>query len=111
MIEFVVREGHVFEAVIMDKEKNNPDYRWGLLCTGCVSVLQVTLHSACSNLLTLYCLRFLFDNKSQDHVYYRWKLFSILQVCLHNIAWFFQEFIWKNWKLLMLVIWAHFMGG
>ncbi|XP_073336071.1 U2 snRNP-associated SURP motif-containing protein isoform X2 [Pagrus major] len=49
MIEFVVREGHVFEAVIMDKEKNNPDYR------------------------------FLFDNKSQDHVYYRWKLFSILQ--------------------------------
>lgn len=24
--------------------------------------------------------RFLFDNKSQDHVYYRWKLFSILQV-------------------------------
>uniref|UniRef100_A0A8C4DGW4 Zgc:163098 n=1 Tax=Dicentrarchus labrax TaxID=13489 RepID=A0A8C4DGW4_DICLA len=49
MIEFVVREGHVFEAVIMNKEKNNPDYR------------------------------FLFDNKSQDHVYYRWKLFSILQ--------------------------------
>lgn len=49
MIEFVVREGHVFEAVIMSREKNNPDYR------------------------------FLFDNKSQDHVYYRWKLFSILQ--------------------------------
>ncbi|XP_075878224.1 U2 snRNP-associated SURP motif-containing protein isoform X4 [Nelusetta ayraudi] len=49
MIEFVVREGHVFEAIIMNKEKNNPDYR------------------------------FLFDNKSQDHVYYRWKLFTILQ--------------------------------
>uniref|UniRef100_A0A3Q3EBD9 Zgc:163098 n=1 Tax=Labrus bergylta TaxID=56723 RepID=A0A3Q3EBD9_9LABR len=49
MIEFVVREGHVFEAVIMSKELNNPDYR------------------------------FLFNNKSQDHVYYRWKLFSILQ--------------------------------
>ncbi|XP_069002657.1 U2 snRNP-associated SURP motif-containing protein isoform X1 [Embiotoca jacksoni] len=49
MIEFVVREGPVFEAIIMNKEKNNPDYR------------------------------FLFDNKSQDHVYYRWKLFSILQ--------------------------------
>uniref|UniRef100_A0A3P8WXF8 Zgc:163098 n=1 Tax=Cynoglossus semilaevis TaxID=244447 RepID=A0A3P8WXF8_CYNSE len=49
MIEFVVREGPVFEAMIMNKEKNNPDYR------------------------------FLFDNKSQDHVYYRWKLFSILQ--------------------------------
>uniref|UniRef100_A0A146Y2S7 U2 snRNP-associated SURP motif-containing protein n=1 Tax=Fundulus heteroclitus TaxID=8078 RepID=A0A146Y2S7_FUNHE len=49
MIEFVVREGPLFEAMIMNKEKNNPDYR------------------------------FLFDNKSQDHVYYRWKLFSILQ--------------------------------
>lgn len=49
MIEFVVREGPVFEAVIMNKEKNNPDFR------------------------------FLFDNKSQDHVYYRWKLFTILQ--------------------------------
>ncbi|CAB1332990.1 unnamed protein product [Coregonus sp. 'balchen'] len=49
MIEFVVREGPMFEAVIMSKEKNNPD------------------------------LRFLFDNKSQDHVYYRWKLYSILQ--------------------------------
>ncbi|XP_041707163.1 U2 snRNP-associated SURP motif-containing protein isoform X1 [Coregonus clupeaformis] len=49
MIEFVVREGPMFEAVIMSKEKNNPD------------------------------LRFLFDNKSQEHVYYRWKLYSILQ--------------------------------
>ncbi|XP_060942551.1 U2 snRNP-associated SURP motif-containing protein [Limanda limanda] len=49
MIEFVVREGPVFEAIIMNKEKNNTDYK------------------------------FLFDNKSQDHVYYRWKLFSILQ--------------------------------
>ncbi|CAG5874583.1 unnamed protein product [Menidia menidia] len=49
MIEFVVREGPMFEAIIMNKEKSNPDYR------------------------------FLFDNKSQDHVYYRWKLFSILQ--------------------------------
>ncbi|KAI4813609.1 hypothetical protein KUCAC02_002844 [Chaenocephalus aceratus] len=49
MIEFVVREGPVFEAVIMNKEKNNPDDR------------------------------FLFENKSQKHVYYRWKLFSILQ--------------------------------
>ncbi|KAF7662053.1 hypothetical protein LDENG_00247950 [Lucifuga dentata] len=49
MIEFVVREGPMFEAIIMSKEKNNPDYR------------------------------FLFENKSQDHVYYRWKLYSILQ--------------------------------
>ncbi|CAJ1064076.1 U2 snRNP-associated SURP motif-containing protein isoform X2 [Xyrichtys novacula] len=49
MVEFVVREGFVFEALIMNKEIKNPEYR------------------------------FLFDNKSQDHVYYRWKLFSILQ--------------------------------
>uniref|UniRef100_A0A8C9R8Q2 Zgc:163098 n=1 Tax=Scleropages formosus TaxID=113540 RepID=A0A8C9R8Q2_SCLFO len=49
MIEFVVREGPMFEAIIMNNEKNNPDFR------------------------------FLFDNKSQAHVYYRWKLFSILQ--------------------------------
>lgn len=39
----------MFEAIIMSREKNNPDFR------------------------------FLFDNKSQEHVYYRWKLFSILQ--------------------------------
>ncbi|XP_053341109.1 U2 snRNP-associated SURP motif-containing protein isoform X1 [Clarias gariepinus] len=49
MIEFVVREGPMFEAIIMSREKNNPDFR------------------------------FLFDNKCQEHVYYRWKLFSILQ--------------------------------
>ncbi|XP_057676697.1 U2 snRNP-associated SURP motif-containing protein isoform X2 [Corythoichthys intestinalis] len=49
MIEFVVREGPLFEAMIMNKEKSNPEYS------------------------------FLFDNKSQNHVYYRWKLFSILQ--------------------------------
>ncbi|XP_077449358.1 U2 snRNP-associated SURP motif-containing protein isoform X2 [Stigmatopora argus] len=49
MIEFVVREGPLFEAIIMNKEKSNPEYS------------------------------FLFDNKSQNHVYYRWKLFTILQ--------------------------------
>ncbi|XP_057208774.1 U2 snRNP-associated SURP motif-containing protein isoform X1 [Triplophysa rosa] len=49
MIEFVVREGPMFEAIIMSREKSNPDFR------------------------------FLFENKSQEHVYYRWKLYSILQ--------------------------------
>ncbi|XP_043560330.1 U2 snRNP-associated SURP motif-containing protein-like isoform X3 [Chiloscyllium plagiosum] len=49
MIEFVVREGPVFEALIMNREINNPQFR------------------------------FLFDNKNPAHVYYRWKLFSILQ--------------------------------
>ncbi|KAK2573566.1 U2 snRNP-associated SURP motif-containing protein [Acropora cervicornis] len=49
MVEFVVREGPMFEAMIMNKELNNPMYR------------------------------FLFDNQSPEHSYYRWKLFSILQ--------------------------------
>ncbi|XP_078403478.1 U2 snRNP-associated SURP motif-containing protein-like isoform X3 [Cetorhinus maximus] len=49
MIEFVVREGPVFEALIMNREINNPQFR------------------------------FLFENKNPAHVYYRWKLFSILQ--------------------------------
>ncbi|XP_076053103.1 U2 snRNP-associated SURP motif-containing protein isoform X2 [Oratosquilla oratoria] len=48
-IEFVVQEGPMFEAMIMNKEINNPDFR------------------------------FLFENMSPAHVYYRWKLFSILQ--------------------------------
>uniref|UniRef100_UPI00398EDA55 U2 snRNP-associated SURP motif-containing protein-like n=1 Tax=Pristiophorus japonicus TaxID=55135 RepID=UPI00398EDA55 len=49
MIEFVVREGPIFEAVIMNREINNPQFR------------------------------FLFENKNPAHIYYRWKLFSILQ--------------------------------
>ncbi|XP_028833766.1 U2 snRNP-associated SURP motif-containing protein isoform X2 [Denticeps clupeoides] len=49
MIEFVVREGPMFEAMIMNKEISNPMYR------------------------------FLFENQSPAHVYYRWKLYSILQ--------------------------------
>lgn len=28
MIEFVVREGPMFEAMIMNREINNPMYRW-----------------------------------------------------------------------------------
>lgn len=49
VVEFAVREGPIFEAVLMNKELNNNLYR------------------------------FLFDNQSPAHVYYRWKLFSILQ--------------------------------
>ncbi|CAF5075629.1 unnamed protein product, partial [Rotaria magnacalcarata] len=49
MIEFVVREGPLFEAMIMHRELNNPQFR------------------------------FLFDNQSPAHTYYRWKLYSILQ--------------------------------
>ncbi|XP_055330103.1 U2 snRNP-associated SURP motif-containing protein-like [Paramacrobiotus metropolitanus] len=49
VIEFIVREGPIFEAMLMQREKGNPMYR------------------------------FLFDNRCNEHVYYRWKLFSILQ--------------------------------
>ncbi|ODN04777.1 U2 snRNP-associated SURP motif-containing protein [Orchesella cincta] len=49
MVEFVIREGPMFEAMIMNKEISNPQFR------------------------------FLFENQSPAHVYYRWKLYSILQ--------------------------------
>nr|XP_049692427.1 U2 snRNP-associated SURP motif-containing protein isoform X2 [Helicoverpa armigera] len=49
MVEFVIREGPMFEAIIMNKELNNPFFR------------------------------FLFENQSPAHIYYRWKLFSMLQ--------------------------------
>lgn len=49
MIEFVIREGPMFEALIMSRELENPMFS------------------------------FLFDNESPAHIYYRWKLFSLLQ--------------------------------
>ncbi|KAG8229957.1 hypothetical protein J437_LFUL008530 [Ladona fulva] len=71
MIEFVVREGPLFEAMIMNREINNPMFR------------------------------FLFENQSPAHVYYRWKLYSILQGDL-QIRWRTEEFrMFKNgsiWK-------------
>lgn len=48
-IEFIVREGPMFEAMIMNREISNAEFR------------------------------FLFENQSPAHVYYRWKLFSMLQ--------------------------------
>ncbi|CAH8450063.1 unnamed protein product [Schistosoma mattheei] len=48
MIEFVVLEGPQFEAAVMHREANNPMFK------------------------------FLFDYQSSDHVYYRWKLWSVL---------------------------------
>ncbi|CAL8078656.1 unnamed protein product [Calicophoron daubneyi] len=48
MIEFVVLEGPQFEAAIMHREQNNPQFK------------------------------FLFDYQSSEHTYYRWKLWSIL---------------------------------
>eukprot|EP00123_Amoebidium_parasiticum_P013246 comp21852_c1_seq1/m.31223 comp21852_c1_seq1/g.31223 ORF comp21852_c1_seq1/g.31223 comp21852_c1_seq1/m.31223 type:complete len:722 (-) comp21852_c1_seq1:271-2436(-) len=49
VVEYVVSEGPSFEGLIMHKEYHNPTFR------------------------------FLFDNTTPEHVYYRWKLFSILQ--------------------------------
>lgn len=71
MIEFVVKEGPMFEAIIMNREINNPMFR------------------------------FLFDNQSPAHIYYRWRLFSVLQG-EHPNKWRTEEFrlfkgssIWK----------------
>lgn len=47
-IEFVMREGPVFESIIIAREKENSDYK------------------------------FMHDFQSQEHVYYRWKLYSLL---------------------------------
>ncbi|GMT04008.1 hypothetical protein PENTCL1PPCAC_26182 [Pristionchus entomophagus] len=48
-IEFVVREGPIFEAILMANESKNPLFQ------------------------------FLFNNHHPAHVYYRWKLYSVLQ--------------------------------
>lgn len=48
MVEFVVREGPMFEAMIMNRELHNPMFR------------------------------FLFENQSAPHIYYRWKIYSIM---------------------------------
>uniref|UniRef100_A0A0X3NP24 U2 snRNP-associated SURP motif-containing protein n=2 Tax=Schistocephalus solidus TaxID=70667 RepID=A0A0X3NP24_SCHSO len=48
MVEFVVREGPQFEAAIMHREEKNPQFR------------------------------FLFDFQTPEHLYYRWKLWSVL---------------------------------
>uniref|UniRef100_A0A914WHT5 U2 snRNP-associated SURP motif-containing protein n=1 Tax=Plectus sambesii TaxID=2011161 RepID=A0A914WHT5_9BILA len=60
-IEYVIREGPVFEAMLMSREMSNPMFR------------------------------FLFDNQHPAHVYYRWKLFSILQGDAPN-KWSLKEF-------------------
>lgn len=48
VIEFVIRDGPLFEALLMSREANNKMYS------------------------------FLFENQSAAHIYYRWKLFSLL---------------------------------
>lgn len=69
MIEFVIKEGPMFEAMIMNREINNPMFR------------------------------FLFDNQSPPHIYYRWRLFSVLQG-EHPSKWRPEEFrLFKNGSL------------
>ncbi|XP_063772051.1 U2 snRNP-associated SURP motif-containing protein isoform X3 [Pseudophryne corroboree] len=69
MIEFVVREGPMFEAMIMNREINNPMFR------------------------------FLFENQTPAHVYFRWKLYSILQGD-SPIKWKTEDFrMFKNGSL------------
>ncbi|VEN58818.1 unnamed protein product [Callosobruchus maculatus] len=60
-VEFVVREGPMFEAFIMNQEIRNSDYS------------------------------FLFDYQSPLHIYYRWKVFSILNGD-HQKSWRLEPF-------------------
>lgn len=74
MVEFVIREGPMFEAMIMNRELNNPMFRWDSdnYKSTCISfAARLTWGS--------FNFRFLFDNYSAAHTYYRWKLYSILQ--------------------------------
>ncbi|OTF78640.1 U2 snRNP-associated SURP motif-containing protein-like protein, partial [Euroglyphus maynei] len=61
VVEFVVREGPPFEALLMNREITNPQFS------------------------------FLFENQSAAHVYYRWRLFSVLQG-EHPSRWRTEEF-------------------
>ena len=60
MIEFVIREGPMLEAIVMHKEMNNPQFRWaGVACGLCmpVGVLVVSqyIHIVC--LCLCLCIR------------------------------------------------------
>ncbi|KAL7052805.1 hypothetical protein ACKWTF_005021 [Chironomus riparius] len=75
MIEFVIREGPLFEALIMAREVNNPLFK------------------------------FLYENDSSAHIYYRWRLFSLLQGdtpsewCEKEFRMFKNGSVWKPPKL------------
>lgn len=80
MIEFVIKYGPTFEAVIMSRELNNPQFR------------------------------FLFDNQCLAHIYYRWKLYSILNVLttkkflnhFNVILFYFRVTVCQNGTLSLL---------
>lgn len=74
MVEFVIREGPMFEAMIMNRELNNPMFRWDS-----DNYKSTRISFAARLTWGLFNFRFLFDNYSAAHTYYRWKLYSILQ--------------------------------
>lgn len=74
MVEFVIREGPMFEAMIMNRELNNPMFRWDS-----DNYKSTRIFFAARLTWGLFNFRFLFDNYSAAHTYYRWKLYSILQ--------------------------------
>lgn len=70
MVEFVIREGPLFEAMIMNREINSPLFRYYFVRTS-ISQVHITKYNN--------YFRFLFENQSPAHIYYRWKLFSMMQ--------------------------------
>lgn len=74
MVEFVIREGPMFEAMIMNRELNNPMFRWDS-----DNYKSTRISFAARLIWGSFNFRFLFDNYSAAHTYYRWKLYSILQ--------------------------------
>lgn len=73
MVEFVVREGPMFEAMIMNREINNAQFR------------------------------FLFENQSPAHTYYRWKVYSILHGDSQK-EWATKEF--RMFKSTLVIVFA-----
>lgn len=75
MVEFVIREGPMFEAMIMNRELNNPMFRWVLIFFSFWTWKDYYQLLFTCNIV----FRFLFENHSPAHTYYRWKLYSLLQ--------------------------------
>jgi U2-associated protein SR140 len=68
MIERVLKFGPMFEAAIMDKENQNPLFKF--LFENTVSIFFYLFIKHCNLII---------QEKSPEHIYYRWKLYSLLQ--------------------------------
>lgn len=80
MVEFVIREGPMFEAMIMNRELNNPMFRCVPNYYFFVQLYVCNKSGKATQFITIVSdFRFLFENYSPAHTYYRWKLYSILQ--------------------------------